>query len=114
MPCSSCKNKKQKINEEHLSSVNFSPSGSTKYSQYIENSKQKVKQGSFYVCVVCDRCHYDRNVIIFNSGKYSHDFITKINANVSSFDHKFYICKACNAFDKKEKGPSQVRSMASS
>ena len=51
MSCSSLKNKKQKINEKHLRSVIFSPSGSTKYSQYIENFKQKVKQGSFYVCV---------------------------------------------------------------
>ena len=40
--------------------------------------------------------------MIFNSGKYSHDFITQINTNVTSFDHKFYICKTCNAFDKKK------------
>ena len=37
MNCSSFQNKRQKINEEHLNSVNFIPSGNTKYSQYIEN-----------------------------------------------------------------------------
>ena len=47
--------------------------------------KQKVNQGQFYVCVVCNRFHYDENVIIFKSVKYSHDYITKIKTNVSSF-----------------------------
>ena len=37
MTCSRFQNKRQKINEEHLNSVNFIPSGNTKYSQYIEN-----------------------------------------------------------------------------
>ena len=105
---SSLKNKRQKINEEHLSSVNLVSSVITKYSHYIESFKQKVKQGPFYVCVVSNRCHYDRNVIIFKCGVYSHDFITKINTTVLSFDHKFYICKTCNASAKKEKVPCQA------
>ena len=42
IPCSSLKNKRQKINEEHLISVNFVPSGNTKYSQHIENFKQNI------------------------------------------------------------------------
>ena len=50
MTCSSFQNKRQKINEEHLNSVNFIPSGNTKYSQYIENFQQKVKHDPFYVC----------------------------------------------------------------
>ena len=57
------------------------------------------------MCVVCNRCHYDWNVIIFKSGIYSHDFIDKINTNVSIFDHKFYIC---NASAKKEKVACQA------
>ena len=40
MPCLSPKNKNQKVNEEHLSSINFIPSGNTKYSQYMENLRQ--------------------------------------------------------------------------
>ena len=37
MTCSRFQNKRQKINEEHLNSVNFILSGNTTYSQYIEN-----------------------------------------------------------------------------
>ena len=79
------------------------PSGNIKNSKRIENFKQKVRQDPFDVCVVCYRCHYDGNVIIFESGKCSHDFVTKINTNVSSFDDKFYICKTCNVSANKRK-----------
>ena len=40
MPYLSPKNKNQKVNEEHLSSVNFIPSGNTKYWQYMESLRQ--------------------------------------------------------------------------
>ena len=39
MPCSSLRNKRQKLNEENLRSLNFVPSGNTKYLQCIENFK---------------------------------------------------------------------------
>ena len=61
---------------------------------------------------MCNKCHYDGNVIIFKSRNYSHDFINKINTNVPSFDNKFYICKTCNAF--KSITPAMLWSMASS
>ena len=41
---------RQKINEGHLNYVKFVPNGNTKYSQCIENFKQKVKHDPFYVC----------------------------------------------------------------
>ena len=94
MPCSSLQDKRPKKKKRKRGTFKLcKPSGNTEYSQCIKNFKPKLKQGPFYVRVVCNRCHYDGNVIIFKSGKYSHDFITKINTNVSSFNHQFNICK---------------------
>ena len=72
----------------------------------VNNQLQHVCENQFFFlnlkCVVCNRCHCDSNVTIFKREKYSHNSITKINTNVSSFDHKFYIFKTCNASSKIE------------
>ena len=39
MSCPNLKNKRQKINGEHLNFVKFVPHGNTKYSQCIQNFK---------------------------------------------------------------------------
>ena len=53
-------------------------------SYLIENQLQYIYENQSVFCF--SKRHYDGNVIIFKNEKYNHDFITKINTNVSSFD----------------------------
>ena len=75
-------------------------------SYLIDNQLQYIYENQFVFCF--SKRHYDGNVIIFKNGKYNHDFITKINTNVSSFDYKFYIFKTSNASAKRKNVPSQA------
>ena len=61
------------------------------------NSKQRIlkftkqiQEGPYYVCVVCNRCHYFRSVILFKQEKYDID-IDQFYYEVSSVDGLLYI-----------------------
>ena len=75
---------------------------------YDYNFNQKVKQGPFYVFVVCNKCHYGVNVIIFKNGKYSHDFINNINTSISSFDRNFTFVKHAMFLLKRKMYPAKL------
>ena len=63
-----------------------------------------IKEGPYYICVVCNRCHYLRSVIPFKSEKY----VLNIDYEVSSSDGKLYICQTCHKKLKKSEIPAQA------
>ena len=77
------------------------------------NSKQRIikftkqiQEGPYYVCVVCNRCHYLRSVILFKQEKYDID-IDQFYYEVSSVDGLLYICGTCHKKLLKSEIPAQ-------
>ena len=72
----------------------------------IKQFKLLIKEGSFYICVLCHRCFYRRSVLIFDSRKYNGELDKKFL--VKSFDTLFYICKTCHKKYIKGSMPCQA------
>ena len=60
----------------------------------VSKFKELVKDGPFFVCVVCHRCLYRRSVVIFDQNKYNLEIPPLLC--VKSFDSSTYICKTCS------------------
>ena len=62
---------------------------------YISRFHNKIKEGPYYICSVCNRLLYKKSVMLLHKNKY-------VNANeslftdVKSFDENEYICKTCH------------------
>ena len=69
---------------------------------------QKIKEGPYYVCTVCNRMSYRKSVLIFNKQKYANRSIQNIFTEKLSFDNKEYICKTCHSKVIKGKVPCQA------
>lgn len=105
MHCQSIQMKKLKMMRDDLNSVRVILTGN-KF--FIKNFKAKVKQGPFCVCVICNRCLYYTNVLLFDIAKYNNEFISKLNIKLSRFDSKSYICWTSYSYAKKLKVPFQA------
>ena len=67
MSSTSVQVKTQKIMEDHCDQncVNFMPTGKTGYSNCITSFLEKIKTGTFYVCVICNRYLYYSSAVKF-------------------------------------------------
>lgn len=55
----------------------------------IEQFKNKIREGPYYICCVCNRLLYRRSVVMFCANKYlCQEFFTV----QTSFDGRQYIC----------------------
>ena len=73
----------------------------------LEKFNESVKQGPYYVCVSCNRCHYMRSIVQFKEERYNlqeDDVFT----DVLSFDGKKYICHTCHKKLMKGNIPDQA------
>ena len=66
-----------------------------------------IKEGPYYICVVCNRCLYHRSATLFEASKYIID-ISDFYREVASPDRKFYICLTCDKKLKKSEIPAQA------
>ena len=66
-----------------------------------------IHEGPYYICVVCNRCHYYRSVVFFKPEAYDIDS-TNFYTNVRSFDDRYYICHTCHKKLKKQENPAQA------
>ena len=71
----------------------------------IKEFKEKIREGPYYVCCVCNRMLYKKSVKNFLSTKYSNQHYFSIQ---TSFDGKEYICNTCNSKVKQGKVPCQA------
>ena len=72
----------------------------------IQKFNAAVKEGPYYICVVCNRLLYYKSVHCFNADRYS--FNSKVFTDVKSYDGKAYICKTCHLKIKKKTIPCQA------
>ena len=66
-----------------------------------------MRSGPIYFCVVCKRCLYKSNVVLFDKEKFNIGKIREKITDVRSFDNNFYICKTCHIKMKKSQVPCQ-------
>ena len=64
------------------------------FDRKVSNFKLLMKNGPFFICVICNRCLYRTSVICFNIEKYSAD--ENIIFMVKSYDDNYYICTTCD------------------
>ena len=71
----------------------------------INSFQNKIKEGPYYICSVCNRILYRKTVIQLKKNKYS---IQHLFTEKRSFDNIEYICKTCNSKLSKGQVPCQA------
>ena len=72
----------------------------------ISKINNKIKEGPYYICSVCNRLLYRKSVLLLHKNKYNCGDETMFND--MSFDEKQYICKICHSKVSKGKIPCQA------
>ena len=73
----------------------------------ISRFQNKIKEGPFYICSVCNRLLYRKSVVLLPKNKYT-NANEALFTNIKSFDDKEYICKTCHSKILKGKIPCQA------
>ena len=71
----------------------------------IKEFKNKIREGPYHICCVCNRMLYKKSVKNFLSTKYPDQHYFSVQ---TSFDGKEYICNTCNSKVKQGKVPCQA------
>ena len=74
---------------------------------YISRFHNKIKEGPYYICSVCNRLLYRKSVMLLHKNKYINVDET-LFTDIKSFDDKEYICKTCHSKVLKGKIPYQA------
>ena len=78
----------------------------TDFHSRVSAFKGAVKEGPYFICVVCNRCLYRKTVRQFDPSKYDCQFLD-LFTTVDSYDFNRYICLTCNKHILKKKIPCQ-------
>ena len=74
----------------------------------INKFKLNIRQGPYFICVICNRSLYNRSVKLFKVEKYEILYDESLSL-VKSFDSNYHICNTCDRTLNKKKGnPSTV------
>ena len=74
---------------------------------YIEQFKRDIREGPYYICVVCNRLLYRKTVLEFKKDNYNCN--SCLFTSVTSFNGNMYICNTCHVtIKKKNKTPCQA------
>ena len=76
-------------------------------SQIVADFKTQIKEGPYYICVVCNRCLYKKSVISFKIGNYG-DVNAVPFSLVMSYDGHSYICRTYDKTMNKNCIPCQA------
>ena len=76
------------------------------FDRKVSNFKLLIKNGPFFICVICNRCLYRTSVICFNIEKYSVD--ENMIFMVKSYHDNYYICTICDKALRKNSAPCQA------
>ena len=105
-----CSEKKELIKQivtrrKDLKEEKCSSTHSVEY--YIKQFNRAIREGPYYICVVCNRLLYRKTVLEFKKDNYNSS--SCLFTSVSSFNGNMYICKTCHAtIKKKNKTPCQA------
>ena len=74
---------------------------------YIQQFNRDIREGPYYICVVCNRLLYRKTVLEFKRDNYNSS--SCLFTSVTSFNGKMYICNTCHiTIKKKNKTPCQA------
>ena len=74
---------------------------------YIQQFDRDIREGPYYICVVCNRLLYRKTVVEFKKDKYNCS--SCLFTSVTSFNGNMYICNTCHVtIKKKNKTPCQA------
>lgn len=74
---------------------------------YIQQFNRDIREGPYYICVVCNRLLYRKTVLEFKKDKYNSS--SCLFTSVTSFNGNMYICNTCHVtIKKKNKTPCQA------
>ena len=74
---------------------------------YIQQFNRDIREGPYYICVVCNRLLYRKTVLEFKKDKYNSS--SCLFTSVTSFNGNMYICNTCHiTIRKKNKTPCQA------
>ena len=90
--------------ERRLREDNFASSENLKQ---VTLFKKLIREGPYFICVICNRCLYKRSVVSFDFNSYS-SLVKKLVHLVSSYDGRLYICRTCHNKVKKNNVPCQA------
>ena len=67
---------------------------------YIQQFNRAIREGPYYVCVVCNRLLYRKTVVEFKKDKYKSS--SCLFTSVTSFNGNMYICKIVTSQSKRK------------
>ena len=74
---------------------------------YIQQFNRAIREGPYYICVVCNRLLYRKTVLQFKKNNYNSS--SCLFTSVTSFNGNMYICNTCHTtITKKNKTPCQA------
>ena len=73
----------------------------------VVDFKNQIKEGIFYISVICNRFLYKISVILFKKENYD-DVIATLTYLHKSYDDLLYMCEACNKVMRKKFIPCQA------
>ena len=74
---------------------------------YIQQFNRDIREGPYYICVVCNRLLYRKTVLEFKRDNYNSS--SCLFTSVTSFNGNMYICNTCHiTIKKKNKTPCQA------
>ena len=76
-------------------------------SQIVADLLTQIKEGPYYICVVCNRCLYKKSVISFKIENYGDGNAVSFSL-VMSYDGHSYICRTCGKTMKNNCIPCQA------
>ena len=86
--------------------------GITSFDKTVSKFKTLIKSGPVFVCVLWNRCHYQKSVTFFKMHRYNVDegaiFV------VISYDGNYYICNKCHKALRNNRMPCQAVASKSS
>ena len=90
--------------ERMLREDNFASSENLKQ---VTLFKKLIREGPYFICVICNRCLFKRYVVRFDFNSYS-SLVKELVHLVSSYDVRLYICITCHNKVKKDSVPCQA------
>jgi hypothetical protein len=75
---------------------------------FICKFRNKIKEGPYYICSVCNRLLYKKSVRLLDRNSCSSSVPMSVFTNITSFDKKEYICSTCHSKVVKGKIPCQA------
>ena len=82
--------------EKMLREDNFASSENLKVTLF----KKLIREGPYFICVICNRCLYKRSIVRFDFTSNS-SLVKELEHLVSSYDGRLYICRTCHNKVKK-------------